>query len=363
VWFKCENSSARGRSRSAARNVRIARLTERSGERRRRRGAGNHAQGVALAASMLGTTATVFMPVGAPAAEGSPPRRRTREGRATDSPSTEALAAARSTPSSAQRVIHPFDHPDIIAGQGTTGLEILDQVPDVQTVVVPTGGGGLVSGVAAAVKARRPDAASSRCRPRAPRRTRSRSRSAARSAERHGDDRRRHRGRLPRQRHVAPCEQARSTTSSRSPTRAISRALLKVPANAPSSVVGPGVAAVAALMEEPAAFRATGRRGPLRRQRSDPLLMLRVIRHGLHRAGRYLSFGCASPTDPASWAKLLGVLADSGANVLDVEHQRTGPKLHLDEVEVALQLETRGPNHCDEVLTRLRAEGYPLAFG
>ena len=94
----------------------------------------------------------------------------------------------------------------------------------------------------------------------------------------------------------------------------------------------------------------------------DPVLLLRVLRHGMIAAGRYLSFRLRIPDRPGELARLLGELAASGANVLDVEHVRTGPKLHLDEVEVALQLETRGPDHCDEVLSRLRAAGYPLVF-
>jgi threonine dehydratase len=91
--------------------------------------------------------------------------------------------------------------------------------------------------------------------------------------------------------------------------------------------------------------------------------MLRVLRHGMAAAGRYLSIRLRIPDRPGELARLLGLLADSGANVLDVEHLRLGPKLHLDEVEVGLQLETRGPDHCDDVLGRLRAAGYPLAFG
>jgi threonine dehydratase len=94
----------------------------------------------------------------------------------------------------------------------------------------------------------------------------------------------------------------------------------------------------------------------------DPLLLLRLLRHAMAAAGRYLSFRLRIPDRPGELARLLGELAASGANVLDVEHVRTGPKLHLDEVEVALTLEARGPEHCKLVLDRLRDAGYPLIF-
>jgi threonine dehydratase len=95
----------------------------------------------------------------------------------------------------------------------------------------------------------------------------------------------------------------------------------------------------------------------------DPLLLLRVLRHGLIAAGRYLSFRLRIPDRPGELARLLDILASTQANVLDVEHLRTGRNLHLDEVEVALQIETRGPDHSHEVLDRLRDAGYPLVFG
>jgi threonine dehydratase len=143
---------------------------------------------------------------------------------------------------------------------------------------------------------------------------------------------------------------------------ALSRALLMCLERAKLVVEPAGAAALAAVMESPAAFEPPVV-GVVSGGNIDPLLMLRVIRHGLIAAGRYLSFRLRIPDRPGELAKLLGVLADAGANVLDVEHLRTGPKLHLDEVEVALQLETRGPDHCDDVLAALRAERYPLVFG
>jgi threonine dehydratase len=95
----------------------------------------------------------------------------------------------------------------------------------------------------------------------------------------------------------------------------------------------------------------------------DPLLLSKLLRHGLTAAGRYLAFRCRLPDRPGSLAKLLGDLADLGANVLEVAHERLAPRLHVDEAEVVLQVETRGPEHCADVISALRATGYTLAFG
>ncbi len=157
--LKCENLQRTGSFKARGAYVRISRLSE--AERARgvvAASAGNHAQGVALAAQLLGIQATVFMPEGAPI----PKEKATRaygadvvfHGRYLE----DALVAARAFADETGAVlIHPFDHVDVVAGQGTVGLEILEQVPGAATVVVPTGGGGLLAGIAIAVKALRPD--------------------------------------------------------------------------------------------------------------------------------------------------------------------------------------------------------------
>ena len=159
VHLKCENLQRTGSFKIRGAYVRMSRL---SPEERAAgvvaASAGNHAQGVALAAQMLGIKATVFMPEGAPI----PKEKATRgygadvvfEGKYID----QALDAARAFAAETGAVlIHPFDHEDIVAGQGTCGLEVLEQVPDVATVLVPTGGGGLIAGMAIAIKTQRPD--------------------------------------------------------------------------------------------------------------------------------------------------------------------------------------------------------------
>ena len=94
----------------------------------------------------------------------------------------------------------------------------------------------------------------------------------------------------------------------------------------------------------------------------DPLLLAKVLRHGLAAAGRYLAFRCRLPDRPGALATLLAEVAGLGANVLDVVHERVTPGLRVDEVEVLLQVETQGPGHCDSVIGKLRDAGYKLLF-
>jgi threonine dehydratase len=159
VYLKCENLQRAGSFKVRGAYVRIARLSE--AERAHgvvAASAGNHAQGVALAAGLLGCKASVYMPEGAPlpkvAATKSYGADVILQGPTVDG----CLTSAREHAEREGAVfIHPFDHPDVVAGQGTIGLEILEQCPDVRTVVVGVGGGGLAAGIAAAIKDSRPD--------------------------------------------------------------------------------------------------------------------------------------------------------------------------------------------------------------
>jgi threonine dehydratase len=363
VLLKCENLQRAGSFKIRGAYVRIARLTDTE----RQRGvvaasAGNHAQGVALAGRLLGAPVTVFMPEGAPL----PKIEATKAYGATvsfaGSTVDDALVAADMfAAETGATVIHPFDHRDIVAGQGTVGLEIVEQVPDVRTIVVSMGGGGLASGIAAAVKGAHPQvrvvgvqAAGAAAFPpslAAGHPTRLASMSTIADGIAVGSP-----GDLT-YRMVRELVDDVVTVSEES----LSRALLLCLERAKLVVEPAGAAAVAALMDEPMSFQPPVV-AVLSGGNIDPVLLLRVLRHGMAAAGRYLSFRLRIPDRPGELAKLLGELAAYGANVLDVEHVRTGPKLHLDEVEVALQLETRGADHCDDVLSRLRAAGYPLTF-
>ncbi|MGW6509201.1 threonine ammonia-lyase, partial [Streptomyces niveus] len=159
VHLKCENLQRTGSFKLRGAYVRIAGL---SPEERAAgvvaASAGNHAQGVALASTLLGVRSTVFMPVAAPLPKVAATREYGAEVRLYGQVVDETLAAAQEYARETGAVfIHPFDHPDIIAGQGTVGLEILEQCPEVRTILVGLGGGGLAAGIALAVKTVRPD--------------------------------------------------------------------------------------------------------------------------------------------------------------------------------------------------------------
>ncbi|GAA0356078.1 threonine ammonia-lyase [Actinoallomurus spadix] len=364
VLLKAENLQRAGSFKARGAYVRIARL---SAEERARgvvaASAGNHAQGVALAATLLGCRSVVFMPEGAPLPKVAATRAYGAEvvfgGPGVDACLAAATAYAREN---GAVFIHPFDHPDVVAGQGTVGLEILEQYPDVRTIVVPVGGGGLVAGIAAAVKEPRPDvrvvgAQAERAAAFPPSLAAGRPVSVAPSATmadgiavgRPGD--------LTFEL-VSKLVDSVVTVSEET----ISRALLNCLERSKQVVEPAGAVGVAALLDRPHMFEP-----PVVTVLSggniDPLLLSKVLRHGLAVAGRYLMFRVRLPDRPGALVTLLGELAELGVNVLDVVHQRTAARLNVDEVEVSLHLETRGPDHCDEVLGRLRAEGYTLSFG
>jgi threonine dehydratase len=364
VFLKCENLQRAGSFKIRGAYVRMSRL---SAEEKARgvvaASAGNHAQGVALAARLLGIAATVYMPTGAPMPKVNATRGYGADvvfhGQTVD----EALVAARSHEADTGAVlIHPFDHVDIVAGQGTVGLEILAECPDVRTVVVCTGGGGLIAGVAAVVKTLRPDVEVVGVQ-------------AEEAAAYPPSLAAGHPVPLERMSTMAdgiavgcPGEVPYALVSSLVDRidvvgeELLSRALLFLLERAKLVVEPAGAAGVAALLRHP------GRFTPpvvvvLSGGNIDPLLMLRVIRHGMAAAGRYLMLRLRVPDRPGELARLLAVLAETDANVLEVEHGRTAATLSVDEVEIGVQLETKGPEHCTEVMARLRSDGYHLDVG
>src|SRR4051794_14633001 len=331
----------------------------------RRRGvvaasAGNHAQGVALAAQMLDIKATVFMPEGAPIPKEKATRGYGADVRFHGLNIDDALVAAREFSAETGAVlIHPFDHVDIVTGQGTCGLEIVEQCPDLKTVLVPCGGGGFLAGIATAVKALRPEArvvgvqaagaaayvdslAEGAPVPLASMQTIADGIAVGRPGD-------------------VPFKAVRQyvddfvTVSDDS----LSRALLMLLERAKLVVEPAGAAAVAAMLDDPGAYE-TPAVVVLSGGNVDPLLMMRVIRKGLAAAGRYLYFRATIPDVPGGLATLLNEIAGQAANVLDVVHERTSASLHLDEVEVTLQVETRGPEHAERVLGHLRRCGYTV---
>ena len=310
--------------------------------------AGNHAQGVALAAQLLGVDATVFMPEGAPMPKVEATRAYGADVRVRGQLDRRgADRGAASSPSATGAVlIHPFDHPDIVAGQGTVGLEILEQCPDVRTVLVCTGGGGLLAGIAVAVEGLRPDVRVVGVQAEGAAAFPGRSAAGSRSAlADHGDHGRRHRRGLPGDVPFAIVREARRRRASPCPRSRCPQALLLLLERAKLVVEPAGAAAVAALLERPDALRAAGRRGAVGRQHRPAAAAAGAAARPRGRRALPRRSGCASPTGRARSPRLLGELAETDANVLDVVHVRTGARLHVDEVEVHLQVETRGGEH------------------
>jgi threonine dehydratase len=364
VWLKCENLQHTGSFKFRGAYTRISRLSD--DERARgvvAASAGNHAQGVALAAQLLGAEATVFMPETAPLPKVAATRGYGAHIRMLGQTLTEPLAAAAEHAERTGSIfIHPFDHPDVIAGQGTAGLELLEQCGDLRTVVVCVGGGGLISGIAAAVKDRRPDVrvvgvqaeaaaafpgSLAAGRPVA-------LESMATMADgiavaRPGDLTLAHVQKL--------VDEVRTVSE-----EDLSRALLFCLERAKLVVEPAGVAAVAAVLADPTAFEppvcAVISGGNI-----DPVLLLKVVQHGMAAAGRYLSLRLRVPDRPGSLAGVLRELAAVGANVLEVEHERTAARLHVGEVEIFVVLETRGLEHAGEVTTALTEAGYRVTRG
>lgn len=363
VELKCENLQRAGSYKVRGAYVRIARLPE----RQRARGvvaasAGNHAQGVALAAELLGIKATVFMPGGAPLPKVAATRGYGAAIELVGATVDDALRAAQEFADQTGAVfIHPFDHPDVIAGQGTVALEILEQYPRVRTILVGVGGGGLVSGVGVVLRALRPDievygvqAAGAAAFPPSlaagePVRLPAYGTIADGIAVgRPGD---------VTFAHVQALVNDVLTVSDED----ISRALLFLLERNKLVVEPAGAAGVAALLAEPGRFQPPVV-AVLSGGNIDPVLLHRVIEHGLAAAGRYLRITVRCPDRPGELAALLTRVAEHGGNVLDVLHQRHDARFHLGEVEVELSVETRGPQHSDQLVGALRAAGYTLTF-
>ncbi|MFL6100192.1 MAG: threonine ammonia-lyase [Actinomycetales bacterium] len=364
AYLKCENLQRAGSFKIRGAYTRMSRLSpEQKAGGVVAASAGNHAQGVALAAQMLGIRTKVYMPMGAPIPKVMATRGYGAEVELLGQTIEDCLSAAKRYAAEQGAVlIHPFDHVDIVAGQGTVGLEILEQCPDVKTVVVGTGGGGLLSGIATVMRAKRPDVRiigvqAEKAAAYPP------SLAAGRPVA------------LERMSTMAdgiavgcPGEVTFEIVSAlvhefvTVSEETLSRAMLLLLERAKLVVEPAGAASVAAIMDNPTLVEPPAV-AVLSGGNIDPLLMLRVLRHGMAAAGRYLQFWVRVPDRPGSLSALLAMLAEADANVLEVEHVRTNATLGLDEVEIAVQVETKGHEHCDQVIAALRERGYPLQVG
>ena len=361
VWIKCENMQRAGSFKVRGAYLRLSRMTPEE----RARGvvtasAGNHAQGVAVSAQALGVPATVFMPHGAPLPKVSATRGYGAEVRFSGSTIDEAMVAAREySDATGAVIVHPFDHPDIVTGQGTIALEILEQVPDVRTVVVCTGGGGLLAGIVAVMRdlaphvrvvgvqaegaaAYPPSLAAGHPVPLASMTTMADGIAVGRPGD------------VPFGVIDDAGIEVRTTSED-----SISRALLLCLERSKVLVEPAGAVAMAAVLDDPTAFEppvvVTASGGNI-----DPLLLMQVMRHGLAAAGRYLSLTISIRDRPGALAALLAEVGAAGANVIDVEHRRIDADLRFGDVEVLLHVETRGPDDCDALVARLRDSGHQV---
>lgn len=368
VFMKCENLQ-----RTGAYKVRGAynKLSKLSAEERSRgvvaASAGNHAQGVAFAARKLGIKATIFMPLGVALPKLQATRRYGADVKLEGADVEACLAAAREfSEETGALFIPPFDNEDIITGQGTISLEVLDLEPGIETIVVPIGGGGLISGVAAAAKL---------------------------WAQREG---------RPMKiigvhaEHAAPfppaLEAGGPVTIQTRPTIAdgiavaragtlnydlvaeyvdeivtvsdddIARAILLLLERAKLVVEPAGAAGVAAMLS--GKVNAVGQTCViLSGGNIDPILLQRVIGTGLAAANRYQKLRILLPDRPGQLVRTAQIVADHNANVVEVLHTRHGTGLPISDVELELHIETRGKDHGDEVVEALRADGYEVRVG
>lgn len=360
VHLKCENLQRTGSFKIRGAYTRIAGLSDEE----RARGvvaasAGNHAQGVALAASLLGARATIFMPEAAALPKVAATRGYGADVQFAGAGVTEALVHARRFADETGAVlIHPFDHEDILAGQGTVGLEIVEQLPEVATILVPLGGGGLAAGIAL-VRERRPDvrivgvqAADAAAYP--PSLAQGRP-LAADLGPTMAD------GIAVAEPGVVPFEVIRDqldavvTVSEES----MSTALIGLLERAKMLVEPSGAAGVAALLDDPEAFE-----GPVVAVLSggniDPLVLLDVIRHGLSAAARFTRLRVRFSDRPGELTRLLHDLAALRVNVIDVMHDRSADGLGVRQVEVVVEVATNSAEHGAEVRERLGHLGHTL---
>lgn len=364
AWFKFENLQRTGSFKERGALNRMLLLSD--DERRRgviAASAGNHAQGVAFHATRLGIPATIVMPELTPLVKVLATERYGARVVMHGSVYDEAMAEAlRIQEREGQTLIHPFDDPAIIAGQGTIGLELMEQCPEMDVVVVGVGGGGIISGIATAIKEIRPEVrvvgVESEALP------------AALSARRAG-------GLVT----IPPAE----TIADGIAVRRIGEKTFRQMERYVDELVTVSEEEIAAgvllLLEREktvaeAACATTvaavvgGHIGGLGGRNVvmllsggniDVSLMSRIIERGLVQDGRRAYLRVRVKDRPGALAALTGTLAELGANVLKLDHNRSKAGLWVTEAEIDLGLETRGRAHVEQIMARLRAAGYDVS--
>jgi threonine dehydratase len=363
VYLKCENLQRAGSFKIRGGYLRISRLSP--DERSRgvvAASAGNHAQAVACAAREAGARAVLVMPEGAPVSKVAAVRQYGGEVRLHGGNYDDAHAEAdRLAQTEGMTVVHAFDTAEVVAGQGTVGLEIARQAPGVRLVVVPLGGGGLASGIGLAAAEWLPEARvvgvqAEACAPYIDSLAAHRP-IGARSAnticdgiavKRPGD-------------FTLPLVERYVDEVVTVSDDEVAEAMVMLLERVKLVVEGAGAVAVAALMQgrvsvpdgaEVCAVLSGGN--------VDASLLSECIRLGETAAGRRMVVATVVPDRPGALAHLLRIVAEHGGNVVDVEHLRDGIDLHVRETAIKLVLQTRGPSSNEEILASARAEGFPV---
>ncbi len=344
LTLKAENLQRTGSFKVRGAVNKIATLTGRE----RRAGvvaasAGNHGQAVAWAAREAGVKATVFMPQDAPMAKVEPTKTYGAKAELVGASFEDALAAALAhAQKTGATFVHPYEDERVIAGQGTIGLELAEQVPQAQTVVIPVGGGGLASGIALALRAVKPGLRIVGVQAGLEGPTIADGIAVKQVGERTGrilED---------------VLDDLISVTDDE-----ICEAIVLLLERSKLVVEGAGAVAVAAILTGKA-----GGEGPavalLSGGNIDPTVLISVMRHGLTTAGRYLVVRTRVHDRPGELLKLLSLVARERANVVSVDHHREGMDVPVSESEIELTLAMRDEHHCAVLLETLRSLGYTV---
>ncbi|TPQ34560.1 threonine ammonia-lyase [Bradyrhizobium guangdongense] len=357
IWLKFENLqfTSSFKERGA-----LNRLTALSDEERKRgviaMSAGNHAQGVAYHAKRLGIPATIVMPVGTPMVKIENTRHHGAEVIVTGATLEEAAASAREHGEARGMIfVHPYDDPLVIAGQGTVALEMLKAVPELDELVVPIGGGGLISGMAIAARSLKPliqiMGVEAWLYP-------------SMYNAIHG-------GNLPARgdtlaEGIAVKSPGKITTEivrrlvddiALVNEAELERAVATLISIEKTVVEGAGAAGLAAIMSDPSRFAGRKIGLVLSGGNIDTRLIASVLTRELAREGRLTQLSLDIPDRPGQLAAVAALLAEAGANIIEVSHQRTFSDLPAKATLLQLVIETRDAAHLDEVMAKLGASG------